>query len=84
MMTPTSPAIMICLASSEFLAKNAYYPFALYPNGILDYGSEYEPQERYANFDLGDGRIELRRLLTIESRAIGIQRFRIVEIRPLG
>ena len=63
-------------------ATTECYPFILYRNGNIDYGSGYDeaPNERMATIDLFDGPATIGRLLTLDSVNYGRQFFRIERI----
>ena len=61
------------------------YPFVLYRNGRVDYGTGYDEtaNERIATVDLFDKPVTIGRLLTLDSPNYGTHLFRIESIDEL-
>ncbi len=62
-----------------------FCPFIIDVAGKIDFGSGYdEPSgERYAEFNIRDGPVEVGRLLSLDSQNYGRCRYRITEITQL-
>lgn len=58
-------------------------PFIFFPNGKMDFGTEFEIEDRYARTNLQNKRIEINEYVTVDD-SDGQHCFRVKEIHWLG